>query len=449
MGTWIVTAHTENVSQLRRFLAPPPEASPIPEAYGWLFRAPSDARPVTEKMVLRSPRGMLNESSPPDAPYPLFTGSLQWRLVSHNPAHLPAAYRVSAHLNLNGLRFARHQWAYKPGGFARAGHAAICRGITPIEYNGEIPLDTTERDNWVPTGGRMFPQALAPERWEFFIRDHLARTEAALETELERAALRSQADIIRTAHFSVKSVEVAFDFHSENPLGQLNALESAFRQVAGSFRLRRYVASGIDPTRELESNAARESLTAEHGVDLNSPSWTFYLGRGLSLKVYAKTTRRIRFELAHTLLERDIRHVFQSRAGVLNLLRELRGESAQILSRMFERLRALRPPVTNPSPPFGFLVEWFASLPSDCSTIGQHLLRLLAYNQCIRLAENDPMRRAVLALRRHGLLVRPGGSYVVAPRWHSAFIGLRSQILADAIPQARLRRRPTPQSRET
>lgn len=74
--------------------------------------------------------------------------------------------------------------------------------------------------------------------------------------------------------------------------------------------------------------------------------------------------------------------------------------------------------------------------------MGEHVLRILVYQNCIRLANNDPLREAVVQLRTQGLLTyvgaRRNGAYYVAEQHRPAVEWLKRSAMQDGIRQARL-----------
>lgn len=422
-GNWFLDTTEPRFRHLRRRLAPPPENSAHPEQFGWLFAVPSAARMVTEAMRVRKPRGFLTGESLPETPFPLFTGNLH--CFQETRAGGRRRYKLQARLSLNAIRYAHYLNLPRPAECIRPGFEQLCQGITRHEYGGEFPLEREFRDNWIPEVFRLYSMAASPAHWQENLRRYLTGARNAIHSELARVAglydleLESEDD-----DYSLRQAEIAFDLRHENPLGLLHSLDATLRRLAALYTRQEH-----EPPPHLPEN------------DLNCPSWTFRISRGVSVRLYAKTNRRLRLEVIHDFTKQGRSHTFTSLSAVCSFLQSLRAESASILSDFMDRLRALNPPVWRPCSPFGFVTRWFAALPRGSESLGHDLLRVLAYQGSIRLAANDPFRPLVLALRRHGLVHHVGDGDVVTAEWHLALQGLQTLLAQDTFPPCRVRTR--------
>jgi len=433
IGGWFVNCQPSTIRSIRAALGQPPANSETPEHYGWLFQQPNHNNDTEPMKVRHFSRGtILTVNNASNAPYPLFTGTLKTSVVSTPQTRVATRrYKFNARLYLNPLRYARHQFAVRPANIVRAGSEMLCHGFSPQAAGGELPLDREIRDNFLPMAGRMFQIANDPTQWHGRVVGYLRSVRNVLGSELRRAVQQNGAQLeyphmprtgTPVTKFNVREVEITFDFRHEDPLGQIHALEPSLRILSSRTTRRDY------------------GLPANGSVrDLNCISWTFHFRRGIAVKLYAKTTRRIRLEICYDLSERDGRHTFQSLAGVFRFLHNLRQDALTHVADFFARLRALSPPDLDLTSPLGFLREWFATIPKKSQNIGPDLLLILVHNLQICLADNDPMRSAVLALRRRGLLRFNGTGDEVTEQWQSAFGYLRYLLPNERIRPARVR----------
>lgn len=107
---------------------------------------------------------------------------------------------------------------------------------------------------------------------------------------------------------SLKQVETYWEFWSERPLEEMARLSQPIQQMAASS------STNWSPL----SPEAQEALSAtgavEVGIEDNSPRVQMRAAAGTTMRAYAKTNRRLRFEVSHNC--KDARAVFQPYTGL-------------------------------------------------------------------------------------------------------------------------------------
>ncbi len=194
-------------------------------------------------------------------------------------------------LSLNLQRFVRHQpqgddprkpWAY---------HLQRQRKAR-VFHDDEQALDG--EDNWLPN---------SPEWLKFGEKDHfphyLKLITKELEKDLSRACLYADAGELSTATSfrcpvptcTISCVETLWEFPSEDPISE--ALEIG--------------AKLMHLTQGKTSTKAYPYEVKETGRIQNAPSFTIPLAQGVKLRLYAKTNKRIRFEIVQSGLRKELK----------------------------------------------------------------------------------------------------------------------------------------------
>ena len=259
-------------------------------------------------------------------PKPLFGGDCEWRVIEENDGTILTA---KLNLKINPTRYVRHRQGPIALPDSLLERSPLSAPIIP-----EICFDGN--DNWFPLSGRLFAAA-SPSRW----RGHLSRYLSAIETgftdELTRACSVLPGHVSCHAqrgasHYNVTHVETYWEWLSDDPLKVVSDLWSLLRKYSARKRTVRLY--------KVEIEASDESDLFILQVEI-SPYET--------LKIYAKTTLRIRIEVSHLLAgensfrfpatcdgagnqQRSTAHTFRSRPGVLNFLDRIRERGAGVVN---------------------------------------------------------------------------------------------------------------------
>jgi hypothetical protein len=189
-------------------------------------------------------------------------------------------------------------------------------------FNGELSLD--QNDNWIPDLTN--PGAAKPNPILMRVVDYFYSIDEGLASEFRRvSALTEEAAVREIPRYDLKGVEVYWEFACPEPLALYGALTPALK----SFR--RFVQRRLYPN-------GSEMATKEEIIH-NCPSWSFPLTGGGILRLYAKTNRRLRVEVAFDVADvSGIRVTSISRTGLYQQLELCRVEAAARVNELFEHL---------------------------------------------------------------------------------------------------------------
>ena len=390
--------------------SPPSDPRFDPAAFGRIFTRQRNGRPPFLDQLIRQ-RVTGNQPLPP----PLFSGLLEIR----NPRPPSSTWTLNALLSLNPTRFVRHQQFPRPISrllLERPRFEHVLYEAEPsLNVDGEFAL--IDSDNWVPDNRHWSLFAL-PRFWQRHLQAYLTGAVAEVRDDLRRATEHANVRIERSAEspFSVLSVETYWEFYSDDPIGTVLALHPMLESFA---------ASSVD---------ARDfTLSVEIDGHENSRRLRLTTRVGETLKIYAKTNRRVRFEITHLLSgRRPFRldtggHTFATIEGVLPLVGRLASISAE---RVNEVLRHFRLQSSAPDGQHTVL-----KLIGDVQSAVQDpekafaLLQILTSNDSLVVGPGIPLGgifRAELArLVRQGILRSSNRRYSVTPPYRQALTNMQ------------------------
>jgi hypothetical protein len=404
--------------------------------HGWLFTSLDESRfrrtQRAEMHVRSAPLILENgESIEP----PILGGRCVWRARPTGDDH--CSLSATLNLTVNPTRFLRYSGRFlshtesRPQSFAIYEDASLQDMLTlrPERYLpfGEFSFDGV--DNWLPRYQRIL--ALSFACWEHVLEIYLQTIENAFEEELQRVCTMFTCEMHRTIRFySVQSVETYWEWHSDNPLQLVDSLATHL----SSFGRRRVQRRNY----ELEHAGMMSILRAQ-----TSP--------GEWLKLYAKTNRRIRFEVKHKFTrgdrfvfprsaERSSAHTFTTLRSVHTFFATLSERASEItnqfLAFLHSRTRRSDVRVTE----YEALLETCHCLSDDYRT-ALDIVSLLIHRGMIDLRIRSPRRfsHAVRALRDRGVL-EPGvqfGTYIPSERYRSAFYILSANAASTSLRRRR------------
>ena len=452
IGKWTAYAsNQEDVHGIYSRLGPPP---PIYDqhgrrtrlrqnhgnAYGWIFNS-IDTREWFWKRTVnirKLPLDIEGEQaeSPSVLPPPLFKGSCEWRTAPGEGEQIFLTGTLD--LILNPTRFVRHQSVLNntPSGFQK-------RNETRLPPFQEWPLKPGD-DNWFPLWGRLYSR-LGPEQWRNHLHRYLRGVEDAFQVELERVCAAFTIPHERTERsYSVKSVESYWEWLSPDPLKIVEDLIPHARTFSSRFRGERVYNVDADNG---ESGDVR-ILRIEHAP-------------GEWLKIYAKTNRRIRFEVIHTLtganrfqfpreldaqgtVRRLSGHTFNSQAGVHRLFDRLRTRAATVVNAFLQHVAHQAQIVPSHISAYNALLNVVRAMPNDFPS-AVTLTSLLIHSGGITPGGDDAKIQAIDALRALGV-IEPSLNrkrYVPTAAYRHAFQMLRAHANFPIL-TARVRRRNPP-----
>lgn len=254
-----------------------------PAMYGWFFIRPASKGKDAGKLLIRrqsltdKANGRRHEA-PLCGGYCLFYRDKKPHPETENPVH-----RAKLRLALNLQRFIRHQARKDDPRLPRINRLQQWRE-SRSDYGDEFSYD--EEDNWIPNDQTW--QKFAARDWlKIYLELITKEVGATFQRACDYSNAGEFAPVVTTERigkaFSLSTVETLWEFPSENPIADVFDIGAKLMHLkrSGAF--------------------ARES----HRVR-NSPCIVVPLAQGVRLKLYAKTNRRIRFEIVQSGLAKEL-----------------------------------------------------------------------------------------------------------------------------------------------
>jgi hypothetical protein len=323
--------------------------------------------------------------------------------------------RVALTLNatINPTRFIMHQpsrrFALSPRETWVLPPPAMYRRAVSRRVGDEAILD--DNDNVLL--GEAAQRFAHPDVWERQFQRYWAGVVEQVSTAIGWAAHTAPAmveDFLPSV--TLRTVETYWEFGSADPTALVAELEPVLFQL------------GMDP---VARTFPFPNGQLERGLCHNARQVTVRLSAGVRLKVYAKTTRRVRFEIEHDLKEGRTLIAGGRRSGDLSALwrwlDHLRGVAAVDLNRALDAIehRSIHP--ANSAPTYALLREIVRA--TDDEVMADALLSLIVHQGVIRIASRDPLRTPVQRLVAAGVLAKVRGHCSIAPTYRRAASELR------------------------
>jgi alkylated DNA nucleotide flippase Atl1 len=334
----IYTGTVEDIDAFRNHLGGPPAAvnqEDFGSAYSRIFNRPEIATGLRKPLEIRKGRN-------PSLPNPLFTGN--YRFTSYGHLSEEGQTATTLQLFLNPTRFLRYQNSsnYVPPRQMFDSRDETLFYPANRRIGGETALD--DSDNWIPDTPQ-FERLHHPAFWNRVLRSYVEGTLRIINADIERARTNEHVQLHARASgklkpLSLRSVETYFEFRSSNPLRTVLDLESL---------LLSYNELGL--------------TTADYPVsgqwESNSRALRLKIRTGVTLSVYAKTNRRVRFEVTHDLAKARYRlpdlkplqrlpQTFSNTNALYDMLEILREDSARVVNDVLAHCRDRKSiPATN------------------------------------------------------------------------------------------------------
>ncbi|MFY0648005.1 hypothetical protein [Sulfitobacter geojensis] len=250
------------------------------------------------------------------------------------------------------------------------------------------------------------------------VRTHMSRYLGIVEGVLDRALRRSTRDGVtpplRSKYYSLQEIEFYWEFDCDSPVQYVTSALPKIRSMSDRV---------FEGQVQIQDDARAVLIT-----EAQSPSIKAKIAKGTWLRVYAKTTRRVRFEI---LLEAS---VIGSVAGgqtaaTRNALCDKIGVLAEHSANKFNPVLALlqRPPAE----PSTITAIRLLSEISHCAKdpyLAEAIVGALVSFDRIALYNNSPFRGAVHELRDRGVLVTViprSRNYTVSEKYRNAIEQLK------------------------
>ncbi len=347
---------------------------------------------------------------------PLFSGKLigQYDGRPENAGREVFRWRFHAELSINPTRAALHQ----------DDHAEwFDPESTPFKV---LTTSNDHFDNWEPRltpsdnvliGGSHKLHHYDPEDWPQHAIDYFEVINAAHNKILQEAHESAEMENFRAVPWmQLREIENYFEFYSADPVREVLRLEELMRRLGGNPAI-----SWADPTLH------------RFEIDGHSPCIRLNIAKDATIKVYAKTAKRMRFEVTkkRAPLKSALGGITQSQSFEdYGLWMQRTADAAHHdLSELFRRLAEYVRPIENPCSPEELISKVFEA----CVEHPNHalvLLRQLVYFGHISRWKHFTAQKAVRTLRRWRVLGEPQEvnrtqTYPLAPEYADAARALR------------------------
>lgn len=412
--TWLASGTRADLEVFEELLGAPPGTETLEEFlnYGEIFNRPQQPQIGLKRYtVTAGGRGRSRRVS-----RPLFTGQIESFTPLQYRHSRNSLRRLTATIGLNPTRFVVHQDMRLSDEVRRWPEVRLwSRSAITRHINGEFALDG--RDNVLL--GRRREHFASSQNWPHHLERYLSAVSSQIQATVDTAARHAGVVIENPQASSLRSVETYWEFLTNDALALVSRLEPVLSQIGAESRRREF------PLHESVSGSERIR-------DRNSVSIRSYLTNDVSLRVYAKTPRRIRFEISH---ERDAaRH--RSIGSPIELIGRLQHVARDAARRVNSVLRITENRLGRA--PFGGSV--FGLIQRVCSAaptamVAEQLLALLAEQGSLHIGEDDPLREIAISLTKLQVLERRPNS-----RAPTSFDVTRQ--FRDSLERLRLLRRP-------
>jgi len=271
-------------------------------------------------------------------------------------------------------------------------------------------------------------QLMRPQSWHLQIHRYVTDAIALLGSNLTRVAQSTGVHLVtETLDLRLKEVEIYWEFWSERPLEEMARIEAAVRSVAASSSTAWWPLD--DQTKALLASIGQ----IEVGVEDNSPRLSLRLMHGATLRIYAKTNKRLRFEVAYRLSEARTdfrRRTFTSAQSLADGLGQARIPAAGRLGNIFAAIRAIAETVPDTKAPHELVSDIYAGV--GTASRARDLVSMLVTCGRIAAYPNTGFHDDLVRLRRRGVLrsfTRAGNDFLwtVTPAYRAALLSLRSR----------------------
>lgn len=327
---------------------------------------------------------------------------------------------ITLSLSINPTRYLHHQpkreWIP-----SRARPVSEWALATPLLTSRDALLSSLDehsldgRDNLIM--GRAASAMSISDAWPIHIERYWSALVGKFNTLFSDAANAADLQLQWTPALNLRTIETYWEFSIDDPLSWLLEIEP--------------VLASLGHTAEARNFSYEDGLSAT-GREGNSRSLTVRIRSGVKLRVYAKTSRRIRFEIEHDLMEhaRPLggRHTSDDAFAFAAWCNEIAADAATQANQVLEFLARARPRGGDEASVTQLVIAVTQALRDDRKAM--EVLTLLAANQAIEITGGAELRAAVRSLKDAQILEaawRGASRSCLTPRYRTAGLQLRHQ----------------------
>lgn len=374
-------------------------------AHGMIFTRAGGTRADFRKLDVRKSPSLLRDNAG-EIPRPLFAGRLRANVTSLQSL---ISIRLTADLKLNPTHYVRHS-------LPRGRRRQVLAPFADVFEREESPDTGTEqsldgRDNWIPlTEANAYPRTaseIAALRQQYFLSVH-SRYAYEIETAARRCRFEVQPSPL-AYRGQLGVCESYWEFLHDEPIRLVEAMEPIVLRFCAYVEAHKFV---------------RENI-------VNSVMLRCTVRKGVILRIYSKTNRRIRIEVEHDLsscnvpVEGEI--AFQSLADLEAGLETMREDSARIVNQFLEMADE---PSAHNATQLSPAALWLRVLGAtrDDAEQAEQILQLFCTTGRIVANKLNPLTPAIKQLGRWGFVRNRARSNVYYP---SAACRYAVQVLAE------------------
>lgn len=381
---------------------------------------------------------------------PLFSGHILLQGLPTGPSdsHLPRAVNIKAILSINPTRFVRHQIFSRGIPIGPDGRTDRTRSLfltSPVRLFSREPRPSHPNDVALDASADNYLLANS-QQYALVSRDHHASTlnrywagVLLMLDDLVRSGQRELSQQIEfTPQFKINSGEVYWErFHPSALLvsqRSRDALEARFSNVG----IRQYF---FRSTHHSDTTPGQTELATEAGQALrnvNSPCYRIDLPGGQLLRIYAKTSSRIRIEVKQDL-SRNPASFGPKTSANLSCLSDW---YTQLVRRGLRLANAALPLLREHTLPSEScftleLLDALALCANQQAPFSELLAMLLSSSRIVQQRQ-DPRRAAIQRLVHQGVLIRTTNQrenvFSAADQYVGALAALRGVVLPGVVP---------------
>lgn len=413
IGDWYVRRCTATWgNEFLRFIGDSELLHPINRA----FNRFSEITPF-QKKTLKILKGTENN---PNRPRPLFSGRVEITRRAEDPieenAEVGYTFRIKLALSINPTRYCAYKTRRNPAENNSSNNPLwnfnlfTSRRIT--EHQGETSLDNS--DNVLLTG--MTHRYGGPTSWESSLRTYIEQIDEYFSYLLQRSTDICPGHHVfdRTHTYALTYLENYWEYFVDAPRILVNTLTSGLPPLLQNYSESTYLAS-------VENQELSNSVKGN-------------IGNGQTLKIYAKTNKRVRVEVASDIrrnpnISNTRSYTRETIDGVLDLINEIVEQNKRQCLSIFNELEEVEsyPRILQLHPR---LLIWDFYNYIDDSTIAKELLDIFITSGGISTRRvNDRYKEALKSLKRASVIERTSSKpyrYILHPR-----LSYAAQTLSD------------------
>jgi hypothetical protein len=426
-GCWQLKGTTKEIDGIRELMGSPPvhqrDVNGIAEIYGRFFVRPQKHELFRPAMSVRDrPLKLRDGILLP----PIYSG--RWTFTKYARTD-DLAVTTKTHLDvwLNPTRFVLHQPSVPLPDLTKRGSwpvAQLFANELPKRIKGEESYDGG--GNWLPQYQRL-AAFTNPARWQLHLRNLLRSVPEQFETELKQRNLLYNFPLVEIeSQESVRLslVETYWEFSSDDPISDALNLRYAFFSLVSGLRRGRFYPN------------------VDEDVEHNCVSLTADISPGKQLRIYAKTNRRVRVEVIHTLGRNKYRLPGGRSAanweGPAAMIESLAEDAAETVRSAFKHLKAQTQFLPSDVNAYDLVLK-IGSASHDESTAKQICDSLVAVGAIAAAGNSDRISRTLQRLSKGGVLeyrgnAGQGGNYVIESCYRAALEELRGRRNCPVLP---------------